>query len=84
MAEEGLDRMQTPPPSFAADIRPLFREQDRRAMTFMFDLWEYDDVRENAQAILSATEAGEMPCDGGWPDQQVQRFRQWVEAGCQP
>ena len=34
--------MQTPPPSFATDIKPLFREQDRRAMTFMFDLWAYE------------------------------------------
>lgn len=76
--------MPTPPPSFAADIKPLFREQDRRAMTFMFDLWAYQDVRANVQAILSATEAGEMPCDGTWSDDQVAQLRRWVEAGCQP
>jgi hypothetical protein len=76
--------MQTPPPGFAVDIKPLFRERDRRAMTFMFDLWAYDDVRANAQAILSATETGEMPCDGAWSDDQVEQLRRWVEAGCQP
>ena len=76
--------MQTPPPSFAADIKPLFREQDRRAMTFMFDLWEYDDVRVDAEAILSAMETGDMPCDGAWPEDRVSQLRRWVEAGCPP
>src|SRR5664280_1514849 len=56
--------MQTPPPNFAVDIKPLFRERDRRAMTFLFDLWDYEAVRENAEAILAATEGGDMPCDG--------------------
>jgi hypothetical protein len=72
------------PPSFAADIKPLFRERDRRAMTFMFDLWVYEDVRANAQAILSATETGDMPCDGAWSDDQVRQLRRWVETGCEP
>jgi len=36
--------MQTPAPNFNADIKPLFRERDRRAMTFLFDLWEYEAV----------------------------------------
>ena len=76
--------MQTPPPSFAADIKPLFREQDRQAMTFMFDLWAYEDVRSNAEAILSAVETGEMPCDRAWPDDRVSRLRRWIEAGCLP
>jgi hypothetical protein len=59
--------MQTPPPTYAADIKPLFRERDRRAMTFLFDLWDYEAVKENAEAILGATEGGDMPCDGAWP-----------------
>jgi hypothetical protein len=33
--------MPTPAPHFVADIKPLFRERDRRAMTFLFDLWDY-------------------------------------------
>jgi len=28
-------------PSFARDIRPLFREDDRESMKFAFDLWDY-------------------------------------------
>ncbi len=27
-------------PSFARDIKPLFRERDREAMDFAFDLWD--------------------------------------------
>jgi hypothetical protein len=76
--------MDTPAPSFAADIKPLFRERDRRAMTFMFDLWAYDDVRAHAEAILAATRSGEMPCDGAWPADRVTQLRRWIEAGCQP
>ena len=30
--------------SFAAHIKPLFREHDRQSMTFAFDLWSCDDV----------------------------------------
>jgi len=76
--------MQAPPPSFAADIKPLFRDEDRRAMSFMFDLWAYEDVRSNAEAILSAVETGEMPCDGAWRDNRVSLLRRWIEAGCEP
>lgn len=76
--------MQTPPPSFDAEIKPLFRERDRRAMTFKFDLWQYEDVKANAEAILSATEAGEMPCDGAWPGERVEVLRRWIAGGCQP
>ncbi len=71
-------------PSFAADVKPLFRERDRRAMTFLFDLWQYEDVRSNAAAILAAIEAGDMPCDGAWPVERIQVIRRWIEGGCQP
>jgi hypothetical protein len=76
--------MQTPAPSFAVDIKPLFRERDRRAMTFLFDLWDDEAVRENAEAILAATERGDMPCDGAWPEERVALLRRWIEGGCQP
>lgn len=72
------------PPTFAADVRPLFRERDRRAMTFLFDLWEVEDVRANAAAILAATGAGDMPCDGAWPVERVRMIREWIEGRCQP
>ncbi len=68
-------------PSFARDIQPLFRESDREAMEFAFDLWDYDDVRTHAQDILERLSDGTMPCDEEWPEEQVALFRRWVEAG---
>lgn len=83
--KEGLtEEMQTPPPSFAADIRPLFRERDRRAMTFLFDLWDLEAVKANAAAILASTQTGDMPCDRAWPDERVELLRRWIEGGCLP
>jgi hypothetical protein len=66
---------------FEQDIKPLFREQDRNAMRFAFDLWSHDDVSTNANAILGRLEAGTMPCDGAWPAERVALFRQWIDAG---
>ena len=76
------EQIQPGPASFAADIKPLFRARDRASMTFMFDLWEYEDVRENADAILASLEGGEMPCDGVWPPEQVALVRSWIADGC--
>jgi hypothetical protein len=70
-----------PPVSFAADLKPLFREQDRNSMRGAFDLWSYDDVSENADAILDRLRSGTMPCDGAWPDAQVDAFARWVDGG---
>ena len=67
--------------SFEADIKPMFRERDRGSMQSQFDLWSYDDVVSHADAILAAVANGSMPCDGAWPQDQVDRLRQWVESG---
>jgi hypothetical protein len=67
--------------SYESDIRPLFRDKDRERMEFAFDLWSYEDVKENAAAILERLSEGDMPCDGPWPDEQVELFRRWVGAG---
>jgi hypothetical protein len=69
------------PVSFEAQIRPLFREGDRKSMEFAFDLWSHDDVGENADAILGRLENGTMPCDGAWPQEQVELFRRWIDDG---
>jgi len=69
------------PPSFAAHVKPLFRERDRGSMRFAFDLWDHDDVSAHADAILDRLRAGTMPCDGAWPPAQVDVFARWVEAG---
>ena len=69
------------PVSYAADIKPLFREHDRSSMLSHFDLWSYDDVSANSDAILGVLEDGTMPCDGAWPEDRVEVFRRWLEQG---
>jgi truncated hemoglobin YjbI len=69
------------PISFAAHIKPLFREGDRRSMSFAFDLWDRDDVSAHADAILGRLRDGSMPCDGAWPADRVAVFARWVESG---
>jgi hypothetical protein len=70
------------PLSFAADIRPLFRERDRESMNWAFDLGSYDDVRAHAEAILGRLAAGTMACDGAWPAERVEVFRRWRRRRC--
>ena len=67
--------------SYAADVKPLFRERDRQSMLRRFDLWSYDDVSANAAKILARLEAGSMPCDGAWPADRVDVVRRWVAQG---
>ena len=50
-------------------------------MLSRFDLWSYDDVKANADAILGRLAAGSMPCDGAWPDEQIELFRAWLADG---
>ena len=69
---------------FDQDIKPLFREFDRTEMEWAFDLWDYEDVKENASSILERLEAGDMPCDGEWKEDQIERFRAWVREGTPP
>jgi hypothetical protein len=71
-------------PTYARDIRPLFRERDITSMSFAFDLSSYEDVRANAEAIYEKLTAGTMPCDGRWPAGDVERFRTWIDGGAQP
>lgn len=72
---------QDEPVTFESDIKPLFRERDRRAMLFAFDLWSYEDVNQHSDAILARLRSGTMPCDGAWSEAQVAAFQQWVDAG---
>ena len=70
--------------SFAADIKPLFREEDRASMDFAFDLWSYDDVKTNASLILERIEDGTMPCDETWGEEKLKTLRRWITEGCPP
>jgi hypothetical protein len=66
---------------FEHDIRPLFREKDIESMSGKFDLSSYDDVKANAGDILDRLADGSMPCDGAWPQDRVDLFREWVDDG---
>jgi hypothetical protein len=73
--------MSAEPVSFERDVKPLFRERDRGAMASQFDLWSYEDVSANADAILDEVESGSMPCDGPWDADRVETFRSWMQGG---
>jgi hypothetical protein len=71
--------------SFAADIRPLFRDFDIESMKGMgLDLSSVDEVKAQAEAIYSRLEDGSMPCDDPWSKEQVAKFKQWMEDGMAP
>ena len=71
--------------SFAADISPLFRSHDIESMKpFGIDLSSYEDVKKHAQAIYGRLSAKNMPCDGPWSDDSVQKFKDWMESGMEP
>jgi hypothetical protein len=67
--------------SFELEIQPLFTQRDQEAMLVVFDLWEVEDVREHADAILEQLESGRMPCYERWPQERVALFRRWMEGG---
>jgi hypothetical protein len=71
-------------PSFAQDIRPLFRDEDVEAMEFAFDLRAYEDVKTYAAGIYERLTDGSMPCDGPWPAEQIALFRRWIDEGHEP
>ena len=64
---------------FETDIKPLFREVDRQSMLRHFDLWSYDGVSRYADAILARLRDRSMPCDGAWPQEQVDLFQRWAD-----
>jgi hypothetical protein len=70
--------------AFARDIRPLFTDRDISSMSSRFDLSSYDDVRANADSIYARLADGTMPCYGAWPEDNVERFRTWIDGGFAP
>jgi len=69
------------PVSFETHVKPMFRQRDRQSMQFAFDLWSHDDVSQHADGILARLQDGTMPCDGAWPQPQVELFQRWAESG---
>jgi CDGSH-type Zn-finger protein len=68
-------------PRFDPHIKALFRRRDRQSMLFAFDLWSHADVSQHAADILGRLQTGTMPCDGAWPQQKIDVFRRWADAG---
>jgi hypothetical protein len=66
---------------FERDIKPLFRTKDRDSMLRAFDLFDYADVVQHADAILGSLRSGRMPCDGSWPAEQLDKLQQWIDTG---
>jgi CDGSH-type Zn-finger protein/truncated hemoglobin YjbI len=83
------DGSEPPPPrpgqpvSFAAHVKPLFRQSDRQSMSFALDLWSCDDVRSHAADILTRLQEGSMPCDGAWAAGKIEVFKRWTNTGMQ-
>jgi len=86
-ADDDQEQVTLPGPdetvSFAAHIKPLFREHDRKSMAFAFDLWSQADVQAHAAGILERLQNGTMPCDGAWPPEKIEVFKRWTETGFQ-
>lgn len=76
--------MATRPIRYELHIKPLIRLIDRENMLEVaFDLWDYDQVRANADAILrrSATDMPPLPFGGPWPAEWVATFQRWKDEG---
>ena len=71
--------------SFAADIRPLFRDGDIKCMKpagvdLANPAWMC--VPANARSVYGAVSEGTMPPDAPWSPERVSLFKQWMDAGC--
>jgi hypothetical protein len=70
--------------SFAADILPLFRDEDIECMKGMgvdLDDFAWMRVPANAQSVYGAVSGGTMPPDEPWAADRVARFKAWMDAG---
>jgi hypothetical protein len=67
--------------SFERDIKTMFRTKDRDSMLQAFDLFNYEDVVEHADAIVGALRSGKMPCDGAWADSEIDKLQHWIDQG---
>ena len=83
MAEEKL--------SFAADVRPLFRDIDVEHMAdfgVMLDDYSYMSQSANAANVLAALKGDgqtQMPPHGPyWSVEQIALYQRWMDAGCPP
>lgn len=68
-------------PVFELHIRPMFRATDKAHMGFAVDLWDYDDVVANADAILARLQSDMPPTETGglWPEEWITLFQRWTD-----
>ncbi len=73
-------------PSFERHIRQMFRDVDVESMQSMFDLNDYDTVRQFSEQILLCLkgEGGRsvMPPEaagGPWPEEWINLFARWIK-----
>ncbi|MDQ6811593.1 MAG: hypothetical protein M3Z95_06820, partial [Actinomycetota bacterium] len=71
------DHPEGEPLGFEQHVKPLLRERDRKSMKFVLDLWSFQDVSGNAEAILQRLQDGSTPCDGAWPPERIALFSRW-------
>ncbi|MFN2445054.1 MAG: hypothetical protein ABR606_05655 [Vicinamibacterales bacterium] len=72
--------------SYEADIRPMFRNRDVESMKQFgsFDLSRFEHVRIHASRIYSRLASKTMPCDDPWSEDQIARFKDWMDGGMAP
>lgn len=68
-------------PSYAAGLKPLFRDRDRGSMLTHFGLWSYYDIIEREDAIVARLGGGTMPCGGLGTSTHVELFGTWISEG---
>jgi hypothetical protein len=73
-------------PHFSKDIQPLFHERDVEQMKSIagFDLSNFEDVRRHAGRIFLRLSTKTMPPDKPWPDDQIAKFKEWMDGGMKP
>ncbi len=64
--------------SFEADIKPLFRQEDKVAHGWAFDLWDYASVTEHAAVVLERLRNGDIVPAMGSPEEGVTLFETWA------
>jgi hypothetical protein len=75
----------TRPPYFELHIRPMFRLIDCDHMRpYGLELFDYDSIVTNKEAISEALKNGMPPADAGgpWPEEWIALFERWVSLEC--
>lgn len=69
--------------SYAADIRPMFREFDKVFMKRLdgIDIDDVKSVRRRAKHIAKNLKRGRLPYDCNWPREHIDRFDRWRKKG---